>query len=160
MKSRHAGPMSAARARHQRRRLHEEVDLVRRQVGGEGAPLAGARAPMRRDEDVVLIQLDLELGRADPEALADEAMGPRVVGAGEDDMAVGMELGPLPLGQLPGGDRQRLQCRALHLIEDLQGDLLGRAVDAAAGGLDTPSGADGGCRRGDRESRGRPGRCV
>jgi hypothetical protein len=120
----------------------------------EGASLAGARAPMRRHEDVVLVQLDLDVGRADPEPLADEAMGPRVVGAGEDDMAVGVELGPLPLGQLPGGDGQPLQCRALHLVEDLQGDLLRRAVDLSrVGGAGWPGG------RGDRgpDARPRPG---
>src|SRR6266508_6431087 len=84
MKSPQAGPTSAARARHQ---------VGGWQVGGEGAPLAGAGAPVRGDEDVVLIQLDLVLGGPDPEPLADEAMGPRVGGAGEDDMAVGVQLG-------------------------------------------------------------------
>ena len=122
-----------------RRRLHEKVDLVRRQVGREGPPLAGAGAPVRGHEGVVLIQLDLEIGGADPEPLADEPVGPGVVGAGEDDMTVGVELGALPLGQLPRRHRQRLQRRTLHLLEDLQGDLLDRAVHAAASGLDHPA---------------------
>jgi len=105
----------------------------------QAGPAAGARAPMRRHEDVILLQLDLQVGRADPEPLANEAVGPGVVGPGEDDMAVGVELGPLPLGQLPRRHGQRVQRRALHLVEDLQGDLLGRPVDAAARGLDTPA---------------------
>ena len=142
------------------RRLQEEVDLIGGEMRGEGAPLAGTRPTVRGDEDVVLIQLDLEVRGPDPEPLADEAMGRGVVGAGKDDMAVGMELGPFPLGQLPGGDGQRLQRRAFHLVEDFQGDLLGRPVDAAAGGLDGPAEQMAGCRRGDRESCDRPGRCV
>ena len=50
-------------------RLHEEVDPVRRQVGGERPPLPWARPPMRGDERIVLIELDLELGGADPQPL-------------------------------------------------------------------------------------------
>ena len=115
------------------------MDLVRGQVGREGAPLAGAGTPMRRHKGVLLIQLDLPRGGTDPESLADEAVRRRVVGPGEDDMAVGVELGLLPLGQLPRGHGQRVQGRALDLVEDRQGNLLGRAVDTAAGGLHTPA---------------------
>ncbi len=115
------------------------MDFVGRQVGDERAALAGAGAAMGGDEGVVVEELDLAQGGADPEPLADQAMGRRVVGAGEDDVAVGVELGPLPLGQLPGRQGQRPQGRALDLLEDLQRDLLDRAVDAAPGGLDAPA---------------------
>ena len=70
---------------------------------------------MRRHEGVVLIQLDLDVGRADPEPLANEAVGPG--GPGEDDMAVRAELGPLPLGhpglKLPRPSRAVQALRAL-----------------------------------------------
>jgi len=71
-------------------------------MSGECAPLPAARASMRGDERVVLVQLDLELGGADPEPLADQSMRARVVGPVEDDLAVGVEFGLFPLGQLQG----------------------------------------------------------
>jgi hypothetical protein len=49
---------------------------LRSMKSSEGAPLAGPRPSMRRHEVVVLIQLDLDVGRADPEPLADEASEP------------------------------------------------------------------------------------
>ena len=81
----------------------------------------------------------MRAGGADPEPLAEQAMGRRVVGPVEDDVAVGVELGLLPLGELPGRERQREQRRALEPIEDLEGDLLDGAVEAAAGDLDAPA---------------------
>jgi hypothetical protein len=71
-----------------------------REVSGESAPLAGARPPMRRHEGVVLIQLDPDVGRADPERWPMRPGG-GPGGPGEEDMAVRVELGPLPLGD-PG----------------------------------------------------------
>ena len=90
-------------------RLHEEVDLVGWEVGGERAPLAGAGGAMGGDEGVVVEELDLAQGGPDPEALAEQTMGGGVVGAGEDDVAVGVELGALPFELLPGREGQRLQ---------------------------------------------------
>jgi len=119
--------------------LQEEVDLVGWQVGGQGAPLAGAGRPMGGDQRVVMEALDLAEGGADPEALADQAIGGGVVGAGEDDMAVGMQLGPLPLDQVPRRGRQGLQRGALELVEDLQRDALDGAMDPAARGLNAPA---------------------
>lgn len=116
------------------RRLHEEVDFVGRQVSRQRAALAGAGRAMGGHQGVIVKELDLAEGGPDPEALADEAMGGGVVGAGEDDMAVGVEFGALPLDQLPGGQGPGPERRALELIEDLQRAPLGRAVYAPAGG--------------------------
>jgi hypothetical protein len=119
--------------------LQEEVDFLRGQMGDERAALAGASAAMGRDQGVVVEELDLAPGGADPEPLAEQAMGRRVVSPIEDDVAVGVELGLLPLGELPGREREREQRRALEAIEHLEGDLLGGAVEAAAGDLEAPA---------------------
>src|SRR3989449_12298 len=122
-----------------RGRLQEEVDFLGWQVGDEGAPLAGPRPAMGGDEDVLVEELNLAAGRAHPEVLADQAMRPGVVGPAEDDVAVGMKLGLLPLGQLPGRERQRAQRRPLDLVEDLERNPLGGPVEAAAGDLHAPA---------------------
>jgi hypothetical protein len=119
--------------------LQKEVDFLRRQVGDQRAALAGARLTMRGDEDVLVEQLDRQGGGADPEALADQAVGGGVVGAGKDDMAVGVERRLLPLRQLPRRRGQRQERGPFDLIKDLQRDALGGAVHPAAGGLDTPA---------------------
>ena len=121
------------------RGLHEEVDLVRRQMIGERSALARPRAAMGGDEGVLVKQLDLPGGGAHPQALPDEPMRGRVVGAGEDDVTVGVELGLLPLGQLPRRGRHGAEGGALDLVEDLERDPLGGAVDPAPGDLDTPA---------------------
>ena len=72
-------------------------------------------------------------------ALADEAVRRRVVGAVEDDVAVAVQLGLLPLSKLPGRNRQRPQGGVLHLIEERQRDLLDGAVHAPAGDLQAPA---------------------
>src|SRR5262245_30047938 len=82
-------------------RLQEEVDFVGRQMVDERAPLTGARATVGGDEGIVMKELDLPGGGAHPQALADEPMGRRVVGPGEDDVAIGVELGFLPLEWCP-----------------------------------------------------------
>jgi hypothetical protein len=120
-------------------RVHQELDLVGGQMSGQGPALAGVGAAMSGDERVVVEQLDGAGARPDPEPLADEPMRPGVVGALEDDVAVTVELGPLPLGQLPRRGRQRLQGGALERVEDLERDLLDGAVDAAPGGLHAPA---------------------
>src|SRR5438093_774328 len=120
-------------------RLHEEVDFVGRQVRGQRAALAGARAAMRGDERVVVEELDLQSGGAHPEALPEQTMRRGVVGAGEDDVTVGVKLGLLPLGELPGRQRQGEQGRALEPLEELERDLLDGAVDAPAGDLEAPA---------------------
>jgi hypothetical protein len=119
--------------------LQEELDLVGRQVIEQGAALAGPGTEMGGDQRVLVEELDLPGAGPDPEGLANQSMRRRVVRAGEDDVAIGVELGPLPFSQLPGVERQRLERGALDLIEDLQRDALGRPVDPAAGDLDTPA---------------------
>ena len=121
------------------RRLQEEVDLIGRQMRGERAALPGPRPTVRGDERVLVKEFDLPGRGAHPQPLADQAMRRRVVGGGEDDVAVGMELGRFPLGGFPRRGRQGREGDALDLIEDLKGDPLGRAVHAVAGGLDTPA---------------------
>ncbi len=119
--------------------LHEEVDFVGRQVRRQRATLSRTGRAMGGHQGVLVEELDLAEGGPDPEALADEAMGGGVVGAGEDDVAVGVEFGALPLDQLPGGQGQGPERRALELIENLQRAPLGRAVYAPAGGLHAPA---------------------
>jgi hypothetical protein len=121
------------------RRLHEEVDFVGRQVSRQRAALPGPGGAMGRDQGVVVEELDLTEGGADPEALAEQAVGGRVVGAGEDDVTVGVQLGPLPLDQLPRREGQGPEGRPLARREDLQRGALGRAVDPTPGGLDSPA---------------------
>jgi len=122
-----------------RRGLHEKVDLLGWEMSGEGSPLAGAAAAVGGDEGVLVEELDLDDGGPHPEPLPDQAMGAGVVRSVEDDVAVGMQLGPLPLGDLPGRQGQREQRGALDLVEALQRDLLGRAVRAPTRNLDTPA---------------------
>src|SRR4029453_16854707 len=69
------------------RGLHQEVDFLGWQVRGQRPALARARAAMGGDQGVVVEQLDLAPGGADPEPHADEAMRRRVIGAIEDDVA-------------------------------------------------------------------------
>ena len=138
MNSAQAGPISAARAT-PCGRLQEEVDFLGRQVGDERPALAGAATAMRGDEGVLVEELDLASGRAHPEPFAEQAMRRRVVGAVEDDVAIAMELGLLPLGELPRRDGQRAQGGPLDLIEDGERDLLGRAVGAPASDLEAPA---------------------
>src|SRR5437899_1649919 len=133
-----AGPIVAARSRHQ-------VGVCMRKWTLSGGRCAVSvrrwpgRAAMRGDERVGVEELDLQAGGAHPEALPDQAMRRGVVGAGEDDMTVGVKLGLLPLGELPGRQRQGEQGRALEPIEDLERDLLDGAVDAPAGDLEAPA---------------------
>jgi len=69
---------------------------------------------MSGEEGVLVKQHDLPGGGAHLQALPDEPMRGRVVGAGEDDVAVGVELGLLPLGQVSG----RATRRRKRLIEE------------------------------------------
>src|SRR4030095_3793035 len=104
--------------------LQKEGEFLRGAGGDQGPALAGGSTAMSRDQSVIVKELDLAPGGAHPEPLAEQAMGRGVVGSIEDDVAVGVELGLLPLGELPGGERQREQRRTLKAIEDLEGDLL------------------------------------
>jgi len=121
------------------RGLQEKVDFVRGQMRGERAPLPGAGAAVGGHERVLVEQLDLPGGGAHPQALANQAMRRRVVGGREHDVAVRVKLGLLPLGQLPRRGRQRREGGALRLVEDLERDPLGGAVDPAPRDLDAPA---------------------
>jgi len=56
--------------------LHEEVDFLGRQVGGQCAALPGTGGAMGGDQRVVMEEFDLPEGGTDPEALADQAVKP------------------------------------------------------------------------------------
>src|SRR5262249_47658666 len=71
--------------------------------------------------------------------LADQAMRRGVIGAGEDDVAVAMELRSLPLDQFPRRGREAKQRGPFELIKQLQRRALGRAVNASAGRLHDPA---------------------
>ena len=83
--------------------------------------------------------VDLGERGPDPEPLANQAVRRGVVGAGEDDVAIAVELSPLPLGQLPRREREAEKRGPFELIEPLQRGALGRAVNAPAG-ISTTSG--------------------
>src|SRR5439155_24565909 len=83
--------------------------------------------------------LDVAPGRADPAPIAEQALRGWGVGAVEDDVAMAMELGLLPLGELARRDGERAQGGPLDLIEDGERDLLGRAVGAPASDLEAPA---------------------
>src|SRR5262249_15601528 len=94
---------------------------------------------MRGDQCVVVEQLDLREGGPDPEPLANQAMRRGVVGTGEDDVAIAMELGSFPLHQFPRREWQAEQRGPFELIEQLQGRALDRAVNPPPSRLDDPA---------------------
>jgi hypothetical protein len=83
-------------------------------------------------------QLDGARAAADPQPLADQAEGRRVVAALEDHVAIAVQHRLLPDRQVVRPARQRPQRRPFELLELLERALPGRAMLASAGHVAAP----------------------
>ena len=101
------GPVGVAPVARRHVVAHRRVAAVRR------------AAQMRRDALAVVEDLDRLLRRARPDLLAQEPVGHRVVMAVDLDVVVEPDGALLPLRVFVGRRGQRLQRRALELLEQL-----------------------------------------
>ena len=132
-----------------RGRLHETrlagqrqpQHFLGRQVRQVRQALARRCRPVMGGDQLVLrvVQLHGARPRAEPQRLAHQPIGRRVVGALKGDVAVAVDRDALPDRRDVGGRRQRPQRGLLDRAETLQRLLLGRAVCAPSRDLDTPA---------------------
>ena len=93
--------------------------VARRHVLAHGRVLAvGRRAHMRRNPLAAVEQFDRARGDARPDLLAQQAMGRRVVVLVDLDVVVEPDPAFLPRGEDVGLGRQRLERRAVQLLEE------------------------------------------
>jgi hypothetical protein len=88
---------------------------------------------MCRHTLVVVKDPDIPAIAANPKHLANQAMGRRVVSTVDDDVAIGVQLGPLPYPHVKRRPGKPKESRLLDLKEPSQGSLLGGAVDPCTG---------------------------
>src|SRR5664280_3125731 len=102
---------------------------ARHVLGDRGVPIANGRKRMARDTLALVEDLDRRAGDARLDDLADQLRRHRVVVAGDLDVIVGRDAGPLPFRIAVRRVRQRIERRAVKRLQQLVAALADAAHD-------------------------------
>ena len=120
------------------RGAQQEGDLGLRVVGGVDVAALATAEQMGLDQLAAVIDARHPLADADVELLADMPMRRREEAAANLELAIGMQLGLGPVGDLEGRLGQRPHRRPLHALEDLEHRSRQGAMRACPGDTTAP----------------------